>query len=365
MVCKSQYVYINVLIHALVKILSKNLKTGIIKVEIEHADDLWVLHQIIEPGDVCTSSTVRKIKLESNSERAHAVIKRWITMDIVVEKVEFSGTELRVLGTSLSEIEDVPKGSYHTLTLVPRTQVSIKKQQWFKYQLQRLDEATIPLQNPIILCVFDRENAFFAKTLTSGFEILSSITGQAEKKDKRATVDGNFFEEVITLLHDYEGRYQPRTIILASPGFWKNELLKYLKDPALQKKILFATCSDASEHALTEVMQRPEIASALAHERIATEIKMVEAILTAIAKNDKVVYGLNEVEKSANAGSVQTIALTDGCIAKAKESSTFYRIEQILRIVDSTRGEITLISSLHEGGKKLDGIGGIAALLRY
>ncbi len=36
-----------------------------------------------------------------------------------------------------------------------------------------------------------------------------------------------------------------------------------------------------------------------------------------------------------------------------------------MKVVDSTKGEIHIVSTEHEGGKKLDGIGGIAGILRY
>jgi protein pelota len=36
-----------------------------------------------------------------------------------------------------------------------------------------------------------------------------------------------------------------------------------------------------------------------------------------------------------------------------------------MRTVESNSGKIHIISREHEGGKKLDGIGGIGAILRY
>ena len=36
-----------------------------------------------------------------------------------------------------------------------------------------------------------------------------------------------------------------------------------------------------------------------------------------------------------------------------------------MRIVDKSKGEIEIISSEHDAGKKLDGLGGIAAILRF
>ena len=36
-----------------------------------------------------------------------------------------------------------------------------------------------------------------------------------------------------------------------------------------------------------------------------------------------------------------------------------------MKNVDNTQGEVHVVSSDHEGGKILDGLGGIAGLLRY
>ena len=36
-----------------------------------------------------------------------------------------------------------------------------------------------------------------------------------------------------------------------------------------------------------------------------------------------------------------------------------------MRNVDKSKGDIMIISSEHEAGKKLNGLGGIAAILRY
>jgi protein pelota len=36
-----------------------------------------------------------------------------------------------------------------------------------------------------------------------------------------------------------------------------------------------------------------------------------------------------------------------------------------MKTVDNTKGDILIISSEHEAGKKLDGLGGIAAILRF
>jgi protein pelota len=40
-------------------------------------------------------------------------------------------------------------------------------------------------------------------------------------------------------------------------------------------------------------------------------------------------------------------------------------MEALMRSVEEARGRVTIVSELHEGGKKLEALGGMAALLRY
>ena len=42
-----------------------------------------------------------------------------------------------------------------------------------------------------------------------------------------------------------------------------------------------------------------------------------------------------------------------------------YVTDSLLKKVEAARGEFIIISSLHEAGRKLDSLGGVAALLRY
>jgi len=40
-------------------------------------------------------------------------------------------------------------------------------------------------------------------------------------------------------------------------------------------------------------------------------------------------------------------------------------IEELMRTAESARGTVVLVSRHHEAGKKLEALGGIAALLRF
>ena len=52
----------------------------------------------------------------------------------------------------------------------------------------------------------------------------------------------------------------------------------------------------------------------------------------------------------------------DGC---GESEGKFEELDGIIKIVDSSKGDIHIINSKNDAGKKLDGLGGIAAILRY
>lgn len=350
------------------KIIHSDIKKGEIKVKIENPDDLWYLSNIIDPGDFLKGRTLRKIKIDrGGDEKSSDAVKKPVFLKIRVEKVEYGADSslLKAMGTIAEAADDIPLGSYHSFNLEESSVITIIKEKWLKFQLDKLKEASSGNAGNIIVCVFDREEALIALMKKYGYEILCSIKGDVEKKDRNIDTKGGFYQSIISQLNEYSGRYSSRHIILASPSFWKEELMKELKDDELKKKIIPATCSSVGKNGIDEVMKRPEVNHAMKMERAAVEINMVEELLVEIAKIGMAAYGINEVEQAAMAGAVRHLLVTDSIIRKSRGQNSYSRIESIMKSVDSAKGDITIISSEHEGGRKLDGLGGIGALLRY
>ncbi len=345
------------------KILKKDLRHGEVKLLVETPEDVWYVSQVLDPGDIIKGKTPRKIK---PTEEAEAT-KRMVFIALTLEKVEFSKTTnaLRAGGKIIEGPEDVPHGSYHTFAVEPGSTISITKEHWFGYQLDRLTEAAETKVPNIIICVFDREEAYFARVKRPMPEILARIEGDVEKKRTGIKAKTSFYEEIIKQLEQYDARYKLDFIILGSPAFWKEELLKVLKNEELKKKIIQATCSSVDEGAISEVLKRDEVQTALRQERTARELVLVEKVLAEIAKKGAVTYGVARTEEASAAGAVATLLVTDGLIQKLRQENTFQRVDAIMRSVDKQKGTVVIISSEHTGGKKIDGLGGIAALLRY
>ncbi len=166
-------------------------------------------------------------------------------------------------------------------------------------------------------------------------------------------------------MEEYTERYGINQIILASPSFWKEDLMKELKDEKLKEKIIFATVSSATENGIQEVLKRPEAKEALKQERTAKETIKVEELFVEISKNNLGVYGIKEVENAAGMGAVKELLITDSLIQKSRAENFYNQIDKIMKTIDKTKGKVEIISSEHEAGKRLDGLGGVAAILRF
>ena len=349
------------------KLLHSNLKKGEVKVLTQNLDDLWYLSAIIEPKDVVHGKTLRKIKAASGDEKSKEASKKPVFIRIEVEKVEFSkySNVLRILGIIKEAPEEIPLGEHHTFNVDDNTLITIIKQDWLKYQLNKLKEACSEKKSSLLICVHDREEAYFALFKKYGYEILTHMQGEVQKKREESTKKENFYLIVINKLKEYVERYKIKQVILASPSFWKEDLMKELKGDELKQKIILATCSSATKNGIDEVIKRPEVREALKQERTAKEINKVEELFTEIAKSNLAVYGLKETGKAAEIGAVKELLLTDTLIQKSRNENFYNQVDNIMKIVDKTKGEVEIVSSEHEGGKKLDGLGGIAAILRF
>lgn len=334
-----------------------------VKVRLTEPEDAWYLNQIIEKEDLVSSKTLRKLTLGSEDAKTTHVI-RPVFLQLNVERTELAGNALRITGRITKAPEDIPLGSYHTLSAEQQSELLIEKQEWLYYHKTQLKEAEV-LHPAIIICVFDRDGAIVALSNAYGNEVLARLAGDAEKKEKRALTKQTLYSDIIKALKSFNERYNPQSIILASPAFYKEDLNKQIEDLALRKKIVLATCSSAEEDALYEVLKRPETRAALNNVRAAREAEAVENLLTEIGKNGKAVYGRKQVTDATESGAVELLLVTDKHVSEHSEKTEFKKLNDMFRNVEDARGRVMIISAAHNAGKKLQGLGGIAARLRF
>ncbi len=346
------------------RILSKDLKKGI-TLKIENLDDLWVLQNVIEQGDVVSGKTLRKIKATDKDGNVTRVSKEAVFLQLIVESAEFHEhmSMLRVAGTVQEGPEDVPKGSHHTFNLEPESIITISKEAWFTYHLQRIEEAT-HLKQSVLVCILDRERAIIALFEQRGQRILAELRGNAQSKHLSEQQQSTFFSDIARNIGEYARRYPKTQIVIASPAFWRDDVRKLLPDE-LKTRTTVASCTSATESALQELLRRPELSEALKQDRIYQETQLVEQVFEAIATGKPVAYGTKEVKRAVDSGAVNIMLVTTELLLKRHQAQTHKPLESLMRLAEKMKGEVHLIDSEHDAGKRLDSIGGIAALLRF
>ena len=182
------------------KLIKKQLKKGELTIQVENINDLWYLSQLIEPSDFVKGKTERKIKIGSGDDRNVKVVRKTMFLELQVEKVDFHQYSeiLKVLGIITLGPDDISKGSHHSFNVEVNTVITIKKEQWLKFQLERINEAVQNIKINLLIVVFDREEAYFAKLKSQGFEIIAHLVGDVQKKDKNHIAKGGFYKEIIT-----------------------------------------------------------------------------------------------------------------------------------------------------------------------
>ena len=92
---------------------------------------------------------------------------------------------------------------------------------------------------------------------------------------------------------------------------------------------------------------------------------VIDQLLKEISKNGRAVYGIRDVSKASDVGAIETLLITDSKIKEHRDKDNYEKVDNILKSVDSLKGNIHIISSKNDAGKKLNGLTGIAAILRY
>ncbi len=344
------------------RIIHKDIKQGILKLRVDSGQDLWYLSSIIESGDRISGMTERKIKLGSGgADERSKVSRRSVFLKIIVEKIEHDSS-LRVSGKIIEAPEDIPKGDYHTFDIIEGTIISIEKDYWTKYSLKKLDESTVNQLANVLIVAFDREEAIFAILKAQGYETLLDLKGDVSKKDMEEK-KSNFYQEIYLQLMEYDKRFLFDNIVVASPAFWKEYLLKEVKDEKLKKKIILATCSSIDDGTISEILKRPELKTLLEKDRATRELRLVEELLGKISRDDAV-YGFDEVREKLNSGNVQSLLVSENLIFKARRESKYNALEELMNAAESLNAELYIVSS-EEAAKKLDGISGIAVIFRW
>lgn len=352
------------------RILVKDTKHDIIKVELRNIDDLWALYNVIQKGDRVIGKTTREVK---STESARPFSRRLtVTLGITVQKVYFDRdlARLRVHGIVFEAPEEVRvTGSHHTLSVGPEDIVTIVKEKWLNHQVERLEKAVVA-EEPIIVLALDSEEASVAVLRSFGLdfkgEVRSRLPGKSEA-EKRQVAMKEYFHRIGTLL-EIICVESVGPLLIVGPGFTKDYFAKDLKSEVKylgSRTVLVRSVGSGGVAGVHEAIRVGAINKLRRDARATQETELVNEALRRLGQSSgDIAYGLEQVQADADAGAVDTLVISDKVVREAEDDERS-RIEVMMRTVEERGGRVALVSSEQEAGKMLQSLGGVAALLRY
>jgi protein pelota len=342
------------------KLGKQDPKEGEIRLTPENTEDLWHIERLLSPGDSIIARTWRRYK----ATEGDAGEKKAVTMKLSVEKVEFSphANRLRVTGKIVegTPVEFVQIGAYHTIDIEEHFPVSIIKEKWMAHHLARIKQAIAETKRPRLgMLVLDESKAIYATLRGFGVAYELELENNASKRDDKFDEKTlSFFGEILKKLQSSQvGR-----IIVAGPGFGKENLLKFIKqkDSKLASRIVLEHCSYAERTGITELLKRGVVAKVASEERAENELVLMEKFSSELRKESGLVaYGKKEVEAAVQSSAVDTLLVLDELLRTSKE------VEAIVEQAEARKVKLVVFSHESDGGRELSGYGGFAALLRF
>ncbi|MBN2065906.1 MAG: mRNA surveillance protein pelota [Candidatus Thermoplasmatota archaeon] len=344
------------------KVVFKDLKHGEIKLIAENLDDIWHLYNIIDEQDLVRAVTFRTDEQKDDKIRSKKAEKKRMKLGVRVAEVRFHefSDRLRIHGT----IEEGPQdlGSFHTLNVTADKMdaISIVKDAWKEYQLQRIDEAVKQRNQPILTFVcLDEDSATIAVLRQSGLQWIADIDSKRSgKMYESKDVQPDYFGEVFAVVK--MNKTEHSTLVVLGPGFTKEHFVRYAreKDPEAVESMIVHGTGNAGMNGVNEAIKTGIVEQITKENRVVFETGLVEKLFEEIKKDGMAAYGEHEVLYALQNGAVERVLITDILVRTTKG-------ESFLQMAKQHNSQFTIINTLHEGGKKLEGIGGVGALLRF
>jgi protein pelota len=344
------------------KITFKDLKHGEIALIPENLDDIWHLYNIIDEGDLIRGVTYRTDEQKDDKKRSKKAEKKRMKIGLRVTEVKFHefSDRLRIHG----KIEEAPQdlGSFHTLNIDAEKmdRINIIKEKWKDHQLKRIDEAVKQSQEAILTFVsLDEDTATIAILRHSGVQWIADIDSKRSgKMFESVDTTKEYFGEILFVVKT--NKKNDTMLVIVGPGFTKDHLITYgkEKEPQLFEKFIAHGTGQAGMNGIHEAIKTGVVKQITKENRVVFETTLIEKLFEEIKKSGLATYGIEEVKNAILNGAVERLLITDLLVRKTEG-------EELLKIAKQTNSEFTIINTQHEAGKKIEGIGGVAALLRY
>ncbi|KAF2840896.1 hypothetical protein M501DRAFT_1014890 [Patellaria atrata CBS 101060] len=356
----------------------------------EEPEDMWHAYNLIRPTDLIRASAIRRVTNESStgstsSQRVHTNL----TLRVTSTNFDTAASALHVSGRVAVENPYVRLGGFHTLDLELQRNFTLEKADgWDSVALEILREATDQTRRVEVWAVIMQEGLANIVLVTVHQTILRQRVEVPIPRKRRGGIADHekalnkFYTTTLeTILRQVDlSVTPPPPLLLASPGFTAAGFQSFIKAQAQSKgdkallallpKIIVAHSSSGHVHSLSEVLASPAITAQLSDTKYARETLLMDKFFSLLRADDaRAWYGPKEVERAVEKGAVGRgggILLISNSLFRSNDIAERKRwVRLVDRVRDVEGGEVRILSSGHESGKRLEGLGDIAAILTF
>jgi len=154
---------------------------------------------------------------------------------------------------------------------------------------------------------------------------------------------------------------EDRQLVVAGPGFTKNEFKKFLSDrePNMAKKIAWEHCSNAERNGVHELLKKGILERILGAQKLQEEYAALERLKASLGRDDGLsVYGLDEVNAAVETGATAELLVLDELVRRNADA------RKVLEKAKQRGAKIVIFNSDDDAGSEFKAFKA-AALLRY
>lgn len=345
-------------------------------------EDVWHLYNLICKGDFIKTITFRKVAHESGGIKSSS-IKKKIDITIKVEEVEYDQKEgiLRFKGKNVSENDYISIGQYQAIEIAKGLMFTLFKKSWDEMHLERLQQATDPAITSDLAAIVMEEGVAHLYLISSHLTILKAKIEQSIPKKRKGPSNHdkalhNFFQKILDAIAKNINFDIIKCIIVASPGFVKDQFGNYMADNTCNNKnydviyknlnkFIYVHASNGYKQALQEVLSKPEVLCQIKNTKACDDVNVMERYNDILGKDmERICFGFKHIQIAFEKDAIDTLLVSDDYLRKIP---TYLRKElsSMMKKIKDTGGNVVKMSSMHYTGEKINSFGGITAILKY
>ena len=341
-----------------------NPKHGRCSLIIESAEDLWTLRRLISKGDVIVTRSSRVVKKEDEFSRPDKGERVKVTIALSVEEIRLDSSveRVRVRGSIIeASDESVTKTGSHAITLSPGHALTIRKVRWGPVE-EGLVRPSRALSKRFIIVAVDRREAGIGTLSGSHLSVATTIESGLGGKMSEEQSSKPYISKVVDVVA--QSSQEGDEIVVAGPGNFKNAIANQLKERLKSIPVQSVEGLDTTGPDGVRSLVKDPAFQKIAKGSLVVEMQrlVAEVVRRVSASDSKVAYSLPRVREAAEAGAVESCAVSDDVFSAGLDEE---ELVQVLNVIEGKGGSVYMADSSLEFGKQISSFGGVVALLRF